>query len=141
MISNVSYLILLLALACAAYAAIMALLSVWRQRPGWLASAHRAALLTVASVSNRTMPLYLKITAVWGGQSGSLLFWAWLMASFGGAAMLRKWERDHALLPYVIIVMMVTLAFFLGLAAVFENPFARLWQTTKQKLRVWPFPY
>ena len=117
----------------------MALLSVFQRRPDWLASAHRAALLTwplvslamagliyliatnhfeldyVASVSNRAMPLYLKVTAVWGGQAGSLLFWGWLMASFSGAAMLRKWERDQALMPYVVFVTMVTLAFFLGL--------------------------
>src|SRR5574337_578828 len=71
----------------------------------WVASAHRAALLTwplvtlaalcligllvtqqyqidyVARVTSRAMPLYLKITAWWGGQAGSLLFWSWLMAT------------------------------------------------------------
>jgi len=152
LIANVGFLLLLLALACAAYASAMALLSVWRQQPAWLASAHRAAVLTwplvslaclalivllvtdhfeiayVASVSGRSMPLYLKITALWAGQSGSLLFWAWLMATFSGAALLRNWDRDRALLPYVIAVMMVTLGFFLGLVVSYENPFVRLWQ-------------
>ena len=32
----------------------------------------------VADVSSRSMPLYLKLTALWGGQSGSLLFCAGL---------------------------------------------------------------
>jgi len=154
LIANLSYIILLIALACAIYAAVMAVLSVVQRRPDWLQSAHRAALLTwplvsltmaglmyliatnhfeldyVASVSNRAMPLYLKVTAVWAGQPGSLLFWGWLMASFSGVAMLRKWDRDQALMPWVVLVTMVTLAFFLGLTATYENPFARLWQTT-----------
>ena len=153
MIANVGFLLLLVALACAAYAAAMALLSVWQQQPAWLESAHRAAVLTwplvslsclalivllvtdhyeigyVASVSSISTPLYLKITALWAGQAGSLLFWAWLMATFSGLALLRNWDRDRALLPYVIAVMMVTLGFFLGLVVSYENPFARLWQT------------
>ena len=37
----------------------------------------------VASVSSINMPDYLKITAIWGGQSGSMLFWSWLLAGFG----------------------------------------------------------
>ena len=91
MIANLSYIILLIALACAIYAAVMAVLSVVQRRPDWLQSAHQAALLTwplvsltmaglmyliatnhfeldsVVSVSNRAMPLYLKVTAVWAG--------------------------------------------------------------------------
>jgi cytochrome c-type biogenesis protein CcmF len=43
--------------------------------------------------------------------------------------MLRSWARDREFLPWVIIVTMVTLAFFLGLSLFVENPFARLWAT------------
>jgi cytochrome c-type biogenesis protein CcmF len=75
------------------------------------------------------MPLYLKITAWWGGQAGSLLFWSWLMSAFASAVTLRKWERDREFLPWVIVVSSVTLAFFLALTIFFENPFARWWQT------------
>jgi cytochrome c-type biogenesis protein CcmF len=39
----------------------------------------------VQEVSSRSMPDYLKITALWGGQSGSLLFWSWLLAGFTSA--------------------------------------------------------
>jgi cytochrome c-type biogenesis protein CcmF len=73
------------------------------------------------------MPLYLKVTALWGGQAGSLLFWSWLMGTFAGLALLRKWDRDRAFMPYVIAVMMITLGFFIGLIVFFENPFLRLW--------------
>ena len=82
----------------------------------------------VSEVSSRTMPLYLKITALWGGQAGSLLFWSWLLAGFTSAVTLRKWERDQELLPWVIVVSLVTLAFFVILSVFFENPFVRYWQ-------------
>ncbi len=152
MIANLGYFSLVIALACTTYAAVMALVSVRRRPTAWLASAHNAALLTwplitlaslcliyllvagqyeieyVANVSSRAMPTYLKITALWGGQAGSLLFWSWLMASFSALAMLRKWDRDYALMPYVIAVTMITLGFFVGLVVFVENPFARIWQ-------------
>ena len=152
MIANLGFFALVLALACAAYATGMAVLSVPQRKPAWLASAHRAALLTwplltlaslclifllvtdhyeigyVSHVTSRAMPMYLKITAWWGGQAGSLLFWSWLMSTFAGAAMLRKWDRDYSLMPYVIAVTMITVGFFVGLVVLFENPFGRLWQ-------------
>ena len=77
----------------------------------------------VWSVTNRSMPTYLKVTAWWGGQPGSLLFWAWLLSMFTSAVTLRKWDRDRELLPWVLVVTGVTLAFFVSLIVFFENPF------------------
>jgi cytochrome c-type biogenesis protein CcmF len=81
----------------------------------------------VYNVTSNAMPTYLKITALWGGQSGSLVFWAWLMSAFATAVTLRKWDRDRDLLPWVIVVSLVTLAFFLIMIIGFENPFRRFW--------------
>lgn len=124
-----------------------------KDQPAWVDSARNAMLLTwplltisalsliyllvtnqfqvdyVASVTSKSMPFYLKVTALWGGQAGSLVFWSWLMAAFASAVTLRKWERDREFLPWVIVVALITLAFFLGLIIFFENPFQRLWQT------------
>jgi cytochrome c-type biogenesis protein CcmF len=83
----------------------------------------------VFSVTSRDMPLYLKITALWGGQAGSLILWSWLMSAFATAVTFRKWDRDREFLPWVVAVTAITLAFFLSLSVFFENPFARLWQT------------
>ncbi|HSM23778.1 MAG TPA: cytochrome c biogenesis protein CcsA, partial [Anaerolineaceae bacterium] len=83
----------------------------------------------VYNVTSSTMPFYLKVTALWGGQAGSLVFWAWLMAAFGTAVTLRRWDRDLDLMPWVIIVTSVTLSFFLILIIAFENPFLRFWTT------------
>lgn len=152
MLANFGYFALLFAFGCAVYAAGMALAAIARRQPAWLASAHNAATLTwplatlsvlsligllltdqyhiayVADVTSRVMPFYLKITALWGGQAGSLVFWSWLMATFAGLAMLRKWDHDRTFLPWVITVTMVTLAFFIGLVLFVENPFMRLWE-------------
>jgi cytochrome c-type biogenesis protein CcmF len=72
------------------------------------------------------MPTYLKVTALWGGQAGSLLFWNLLLAGLTAAAMARNWDRQRELMPYVIIVGSMTLVFFLALVVFVENPFARL---------------
>jgi cytochrome c-type biogenesis protein CcmF len=74
------------------------------------------------------MPTYLKVTAWWGGQAGSLLFWSWLMSAFASLVTVRKWDRDREFLPWVIVVASVTMAFFLGMNIFFENPFAQLYQ-------------
>jgi cytochrome c-type biogenesis protein CcmF len=83
----------------------------------------------VYSVTSTNMPLYLKVTALWGGQAGSLILWSWLMSAFATAVAMRKWDRDRELLPWVMTVTATTLAFFLSLSIFFENPFDRLWQT------------
>ncbi|MBE7534415.1 MAG: heme lyase CcmF/NrfE family subunit [Anaerolineales bacterium] len=84
----------------------------------------------VYQVTSRSMPTYLKVTAWWGGQAGSLLFWSWLMSAFASLATLRNWERDREFLPWVILVSCFTLAFFLGMTAFFENPFKMFYQTS-----------
>jgi cytochrome c-type biogenesis protein CcmF len=124
-----------------------------RGLPQWVESARRAMLLTfplisvvaltliyllvtghyevsfVYSVTSESMPIYLRVTSLWGGQSGSLIFWSWLLSAFASAVTLRKWERDREFLPWVVIVSLVTVAFFLSLNLLFENPFNRFWST------------
>ncbi len=154
MIPNVGYFASVFAFGVTLYAAVAAWYGSRMNRPVWVESARRAMVLTfplisisvlalvillvtgrheiyyVASVTSNSMPTYLKITALWGGQSGSLLFWSWLMAAFAFAAGLRRWDRDREFLPWVALVTMITLAFFLSLTVFFENPFVRIWQTT-----------
>lgn len=152
MIAELGYLTLALTFLAALYGAGAAAYGARKGRPEFVESARRAMLLTwplltlasaaiiwllvgghyevayVSSVSSNDMPTYLKWTALWGGQEGSLVFWSWLMAAFAAAVSLRRWDRDRELLPWVIVVTMVTLAFFLSLVLLFENPFARFWQ-------------
>jgi cytochrome c-type biogenesis protein CcmF len=152
MIANFGFFALLTAFLLALYACAAAGIGLWQRKTAWVASARMATLLSfplltiaslsliyslvnldfnlqyVASVTSRSMPIYLRATALWGGQAGSLVFWSWLMSAFASAVMLRDWRRDGELQPWVIIVCMITLGFFLSLVIFFENPFLRLWQ-------------
>jgi cytochrome c-type biogenesis protein CcmF len=153
MVANIGYGALVVALIVSLYGIGAAIWGGIKQKPAWVESARLAMLLTfpllsmtavsiilllvngnyevayVADVTSNSMPLYLKITALWGGQAGSLIFWSWLMSAFASAVTLRKWDRDREFLPWVIVVSLITLAFFLVLSIFFENPFVRNWQT------------
>ncbi|MBX7214038.1 MAG: heme lyase CcmF/NrfE family subunit [Thermoflexales bacterium] len=84
------------------------------------------SLRYVVSVSSLGTPLFFRITALWGAQAGSLLFWCVLMSAFVFVAMQRRWDADRELLPYVTATMALTLAFFIVLTLVSANPFERL---------------
>ena len=86
----------------------------------------------VARVSSLNMPAYLKMTAVWGGQAGSILFWSWLLAGFGFLVSFRKWDRDQDFLPWMIVICLGTTLFFVILNTFFENPFVRYWQVDQE---------
>jgi cytochrome c-type biogenesis protein CcmF len=152
MLADFGFGVLIVTFLVALYSAIAAVLGERKQSSHMVESARRAQLLTfpllslaslvliyllvnnhfdvsfVYEVTSRSMPTYLKITAWWGGQAGSLLFWAWLLSAFTSAVTLRKWERDREFLPWVIVVSSVTLAFFLSMNIFFENPFGRFYQ-------------
>lgn len=151
--AQLGVILLLLAFASTLYALVASLVGGRRGSDALVESARNAALvawplLTLAtllqiallvrgefsvdyvwSVSSRSMPVYLKATALWGGQKGSLLFWAWLMSTFTAGAMLRNWQRERNLMPYFIGASAGTLAFFLLLVTFWENPFAVFYQT------------
>jgi len=83
----------------------------------------------VNSVSKDSQPLALKITALWGGQAGSLILWSWMMSLFSILVLWINWKNEYRLIPWVIVVTGITLAFFLLLSNFFENPFSRSWAT------------
>jgi cytochrome c-type biogenesis protein CcmF len=153
MIANFGYGVLVIAFLVTLYSVFAAIYGERSKNPVMVESARRAMLLTwplltlaagvliyllinnhfevqfVYQVTSSSMPTYLKVTAWWGGQAGSLLFWSWLMSAFASLVTLRKWDRDREFLPWVIVVACVTMAFFVGLTVFYENPFAQFYQT------------
>ncbi|MFP4322179.1 MAG: heme lyase CcmF/NrfE family subunit [Anaerolineales bacterium] len=81
----------------------------------------------VNNVSKDAQPLLLKITALWGGQSGSLILWSFMLSGFTVAALWLNWRTERHLMPWMMVVSGVTLTFFLVLNNFYENPFARYW--------------
>ncbi|MEM7342701.1 MAG: heme lyase CcmF/NrfE family subunit [Chloroflexota bacterium] len=147
---NIGFVAATIALALALYAVVVSLIGAQRRLPELVISARNAAfgvagfttiaiailvylLITghyqtryVYEVSNRAAPLFFRITALWGGQSGSLLFWSWLMSLFAALALLKNWSPMRAMMPYVIAVSQFTLAFFIMLVVFVSNPFEQL---------------
>lgn len=81
----------------------------------------------VNNVSSNSQPDILKITALWGSQAGSLLFYSWMLSLFTVAAVLVNWKLQQHLIAWVMVFTAGTLAFFLFLNVFYENPFERTW--------------
>src|SRR5690606_38353560 len=73
--------------------------------------------------SDAIQPLLFKITAYWGGLDGSILFWVFLLSTFGALAVRNSRESHRELIPYVVAVVAVVQMFFLFLMVIHNNPF------------------
>lgn len=151
MLAYIGLMALSIAFFLAVYATIVSAWGGWQEEWPWVESARNASILAVpfltiavfivvyalvsldfslvyvTDVSSRAMSPFLRVTALWGGQAGSVLFWAWLMNIFVAAVLWQKWDRDKDLMPYFITVAMLTTAFFIGIAVFITNPFERFW--------------
>lgn len=84
------------------------------------------SISAVAETSALGMPPGLTFAAIWGGQAGSLLLWAWLTSLHAGIAVPLIWRRRPAFGPYVALVVGAVLLFFLAVLSFESSPFERL---------------
>ncbi len=77
----------------------------------------------VAAYSSTTLPTVYKITSLWGGQQGSLLFWTWLLSIFTSIAAFQNRRRNPEIAPYALAVMAGVAIFFLGMLNFVTRPF------------------
>jgi cytochrome c-type biogenesis protein CcmF len=151
MLSEIGFIALVVALLVAIYSAAISVWGARQKNDALVLSGRNAALTSVAlvilstlalwmsiinqdyqnayvwSVSNPAMSDFFRVSALWGSQAGSLLFWSGIMAVFAGASILLNWRSHRRLMPYAIAYMMGIMIFFLFLSVVFENPFERWW--------------
>jgi len=73
--------------------------------------------------SNRALPAPYKFAALWSGQEGSLLFWCWLLATYGLILRLRH-KVDTRLVAHASVVISAVQIFFLVLVNFSAHPFA-----------------
>jgi Cytochrome c biogenesis factor len=147
--SDLGVIALILALVFALYTVIAAVAGALRSTPQLVASARRstiavfaflllasAALIVsflthdfgvnyVAQHSSRAMPWYYVTAAFYGGQEGSLLYWALMLALFGTIFVLTSKRAPAPLVPYVLATVMGIEAFFCIVLTTVTNPFTR----------------
>jgi cytochrome c-type biogenesis protein CcmF len=139
-----------LALLLAAWGSIVGILGGIQQRPELIQSARRTSyalfgILSVAAIAlvtallrhdfnvqyvwaytSRNLPTPYLISAFYGGQAGSLLFWAFVLTVFAAAAQWLTPRRYDHLMPYVAAVTSIVTLFFVAVVLFAANPFERM---------------
>ncbi|HIQ00591.1 MAG TPA: heme lyase CcmF/NrfE family subunit, partial [Anaerolineales bacterium] len=153
MLAEVGAFSIALALAAALYGTFAILWSIRHADPRWAESGRNGVYATtgllglalllllaafladrfqiryVAQHSSRDLPLYLKVSAVWAGQEGSLLLWAFLQTLFSGLVVRDGGRGDRKGRPYVpwaMVFLSLITAFFVAVTLFLSNPFVRL---------------
>jgi len=141
---------LVLALVCAVYAFVGGIFAIRTRHPLLVKSTRQAGLATcglifiatfslvylfftdnfsvayVAGHSNRELPAFYKVAALWSGQEGSLLFWTFLLSIYIFSVLLTYRNKNGELMPYVGVVLAGVQIFFLTINNFVEPPFRAL---------------
>ena len=89
----------------------------------WSVFTNDFSISYIVEHSNRALPAAYKFSALWAGQEGSLLLWAWLLAAFGFVLRLTH-KRDAKLYACAGAILAAIQAFFLLLLCFPASPFA-----------------
>jgi len=84
---------------------------------------HDFRIRYVSRYSDRSMTTTYLLTALWGGQDGSLLWWSLLLGGYTAACVRWMQGKYRELQGYVIATLMVIVAFFAVLMMFAANPF------------------
>jgi len=85
---------------------------------------HDFRIRYIARYSDRSMSTPYLLTALWGGQDGSLLWWLSLLSANTAACIYWMKNRWRELQPYVIATLIACIGFFAVIMAFSANPFA-----------------
>jgi cytochrome c-type biogenesis protein CcmF len=80
-------------------------------------------LAYVMQHSARSMTLPYRLAALWGGQSGSLLLWAWVLGLYATITVAVNRRSNRTLMPWVAAVLLANACFFLTLLNFVTVPF------------------
>jgi cytochrome c-type biogenesis protein CcmF len=97
----------------------------------WAAFTNDFSVAYILHHSNRALPGPYKFAALWSGQEGSLLLWAWLLATYGFVLRLRH-KVDVKLTAYASTILAGVQVFFLLLLNFAAPPFSLVAGTVPQ---------
>ncbi|GMR04048.1 MAG: heme lyase CcmF/NrfE family subunit [Gammaproteobacteria bacterium] len=84
------------------------------------------SVLYVAQHSNLALPMFYKVTALWGGHEGSLYLWVWILTLYTLVVAWYGRSRYPQHLPMILAVQGWLMVGFFGLILFLSNPFERL---------------
>lgn len=87
---------------------------------------HDFSLKYVASNTSANMPKVYIFSAFWGGQAGSMLFWALILSCYSSLAIRSVRDRARHLAPWACGTLAAVLVFFIATTCFKANPFDRL---------------
>ena len=147
--ADLGYILLCLALVASIYSAVAYIFGARGRNPTLIKSAKSSLLATCGLVSLAVIVLlsallthnfqfqyvldysrtdtsipYL-ISALWAGNDGSLLFWAWLLSVFATIVVLKRYNSGKELVPFASSVIMFSVTFFLILVVFTSSPFTK----------------
>ncbi|MGA7343318.1 MAG: cytochrome c-type biogenesis CcmF C-terminal domain-containing protein, partial [Terracidiphilus sp.] len=91
----------------------------------WSVFTNDFSITYILEHSNRALPAPYKFAALWSGQEGSLLLWAWLLGTYGFVLRLRH-KTDVKLYAYAGTILAGVQVFFLLILNFAAPPFALL---------------
>ena len=91
----------------------------------WSVFTNDFSITYILEHSNRALPIPYKFAALWSGQEGSLLLWAWLLGTYGFVLRLTH-KTDVKLYAYAGTILSGIQVFFLSVLVFAAPPFALL---------------
>ncbi|MGK0289086.1 MAG: cytochrome c-type biogenesis protein CcmF [bacterium] len=80
----------------------------------------------VAEHSSTDLPIFYKVTGVWGGMEGSLLLWEMVLSLYIAIVVFRYENTNREIFPYVMIILYVVSGFLLFLLVGWSDPLQRI---------------
>lgn len=154
--ADLGYLAIVLSFALSIYGLLAVIIGAKKGNHQLLASARGATtaiaiLVTVASAilfyllaksdfsieyvwqyTSSDLSIFLKLSAFWAGNAGSMLLWAWILGIYTAIVASSRRFQERLGIPYVTAVLLINNVFFLFLLTFVSNPFA--------KIAAWPPP-
>ena len=87
---------------------------------------HDFSLAYVAGHTSANMPKIYIFTAFWGGQAGSMLFWALILSIYSSIAIPTLGDKARELAPWATGTLASILVFFIATTCFKANPYDRL---------------
>ena len=79
------------------------------------------SVLYVTQHVNLQLPVFYRLTSIWAGQAGSMLWWNFLMVLFSVVAISDVEKKEPRLLPHCIAILMASSFFFTALCNFSED--------------------